>query len=161
MKEIPLSKGYVALVDDEDYDRLTAMGRWYFGGDGYAIRSVNYKKPNGRWSSKTIRMHRIIMNTPDGMDTDHKDTDRLNNQKSNLRICTRSQNKMNTNLRAGSTSGYKGVTWSKSRRKWGSVINLKGKTVWVGFFSDKLEAAKAYNAAALEHYGEFARLNDV
>lgn len=160
MKEIPLSKGKFALVDDEDYDFLMQW-KWCVNSFGYAVRSIGYKKPNGKWSCKTVQMHRVVMNTPDGMDTDHRDTDKLNNQRNNLRICTRAQNKMNTNLRAGGTSGYKGVTWSKQKGKWQGYIILQGEKANLGHFACKVDAAKAYNKAALENFGKFARLNDV
>jgi hypothetical protein len=161
MKEIPLTQGKVALVDDDDYDRLMAIGKWYFGCGGYAVRSVGYKKPNGRWSCKIIYMHCIIMNTPSGMDTDHSDTDKLNNQKYNLRICTRSQNKMNIRITLANSSGYKGVCWFKRGQKWKAQIMVNGKNIHLGYFTCPIEAAKVYNEAAIKYHGEFARLNDV
>ena len=149
MKQIPLTKGQFALVDDEDFDRLTAMGSWCINSHGYAVRSKGYKKPDGRRGCITIFMHRVIMNTPAGMDTDHGDTDRLNNQKYNLRVCTRSQNKMNTKKRAGNKSGFKGVSWNKQRSKWESYISVNSKKKNLGLFNHKADAAIAYNKAAI------------
>lgn len=162
MKQIPLTQGKVALVDDADYDRLMAMGKWHYTAQGYAARSYGYKRESdGRRSNKTILMHRMVSNASEGMDTDHIDNDKLNNQRNNLRVCTRSENKQNCGKRCNNTSGYKGVSWSKSKKRWQVFIWIKYKQINLGIFTDKIEAAKVYNEAALKYHGEFARLNEI
>jgi hypothetical protein len=162
MKEIPLTQGKVALVDDADYEYLMQW-KWYFckkkDGTGYARRKVYSRISAKTYRWKSYWMHREIMKTPEGMDTDHRDGNKLNNQKYNLRICTNSQNQSNKRTQRNNTSTFKGV-W-KSGNKWTASINVRKKRIHLGSYIDKSEAAKAYNAAALEHHGEFARLNDV
>ena len=148
MKQIPLGKsGKFALVDDADFDWLSQL-KWRDSCNGYASSGV-----------KSIKMHRLIMQTPKGMHTDHIDGNGLNNQRSNLRICTQSQNGMNRGAQINSTSGNKGVF--KRGKRWKSQIKVGKKIKYLGYFASKTEAAIAYNKAALEHFGEFARLNEV
>jgi len=163
MKEIPLTQGKVALVDDADYDSLMAMGKWYCTSKGYAAKTIQI----GSWRRgekkkyKRLLMHRVVINAPDNMQVDHKFGDKLDNRKENLRLCTASQNQGNSATGKNNTSGYKGVVWHTKAGKWNGQIRIRGKKIHLGTYVDKSEAAKAYNAAALEHYGEFARLNDV
>jgi hypothetical protein len=160
MKEIPLTKGYVALVDNDDYDRLIAMGKWYYN-KGYAERKRSYTV-NGKRVYVLMSMHRIIANTPKGMSTDHIDGNPLNNQKLNLRICSHGENMQNCKVvRKNNTSGFRGVKWHSIGKKWDVSIHLKGEKIYLGLYADKIEAAKVYNKAAIKYYGEFARLNDV
>ena len=154
MKKIKLTKGYEAIVDDKDFDFLNQW-KWYFA-HGYAVRTQN-NYPNKPFQ---VRMHRIILGTPEGMDSDHINRDRLDNRRSNLRICNRSQNISNTFLRSNK-SGYKGVSWKKSNNKWVAQITVFGKTLHLGIYSDPKEAAKVYNQAAQKHHGEFAVLNSI
>lgn len=155
MKQIPLTQGKFALVDDEDYEYLNQW-KWYAVNDHkmwYAIRNVkiNHRKT-------TIKMHRIIMNPSIKEQIDHKDRDGLNNQKHNLRICNNSQNHMNIKSRA--KSGYKGVYWHVISKKW--VAQIKTDKVYhLGLFITKELAALAYNKAAEELFGEFAYLNPI
>lgn len=108
---------------------------------------------------KKIRIHRLILNTPKGMMTDHKNRNKLNNLESNLRVATATQNRINSNISSRNTSGYRGVSRRKSERKWtasiGSPNHPKGRTV-LGRFKTKEEAALAYNKVAKEFFGEFA-----
>ncbi len=145
-----------ALVDDADFEYLNQF-RWQYT-DGYARRDkVNIKgTPRGK-----IHMHRVVMNTPLGMETDHINGDKCDNRKSNLRICTKSQNNANRGLAANNTSGYKGVTWDKNRGKWFAQTKLLQKKVNLGYFDTKEEAALAYNEFIKENFGSFARLNEV
>jgi hypothetical protein len=148
LKYIELTQGFKALIDDEDFEKVSKFKWWY--SQGYA----------GRFEKKNcILMHRFIMNTPPGMDTDHKDLNTLNNQKYNLRICTRKQNQGNIGLRKDNTSGYKGVTWNKATNKWLAYIYHEKKFKNLGNFSDILDAAQAYDKAAIFYYEEFAKLN--
>lgn len=150
MKEIPLTQGKVAIVDDEDFEWLSQW-RWYFKG-GYACRSDK---------RLTIRMHRLILATQEGDFCDHVDGDRLNNQKSNLRLCTFAENMFNKGAYRTNTSGFKGVVWEKESQKWAARIALNKKRITIGRFHTKEQAALAYNEAALKYHGAFAHLNTV
>jgi hypothetical protein len=160
MKEIALSGkkgiGKIALVDDEDFDQLNKH-RWCCNGAGYACRGVNL----GKGKVKPIFMHREIICTPQGMCTDHVDGDKLNNQKSNLRICNQSQNSLNRNRQSTNTTGYKGVSIRKRNKykKFRAHLSAYGKQYDVGLFHTAIEAAKAYDTKAREIFGEYARLN--
>jgi hypothetical protein len=163
MKEIELLQNKIVLVDDEDYERLKNF-KWYYNnhnssGIGYAFRFVKIS-PTQR---KFLSMHRQILGLPPGSIpmVDHKDGNGLNNCKSNLRICTNQQNQFNSKLRSDNTSGFKGVYYSFKEKKWRSTIKIGKKRMCLGAFSNKIDAAKAYNQAAIEHIGEFAKINNV
>lgn len=159
MKEIKLTTpGKVALVDDQDFDELNKFS-WHVR-RGYVVRTKNIDK-----KKIAFFMHREIMNTPAGMDTDHKDHNGLNNQRSNLRVCTRLQNMHNRKKQSnGITSKFKGV-YLHTRPKYKYYIAY----LWVArkCFSKsfpytpegEIQAAKHYNELALEHHKEFALLN--
>jgi len=145
-----------ALVDDEDYGRLNQR-KW-------CVTICNNKKYVARGETKhgktlSFRMHNIVMPAPKGLDIDHRDGDGLNNQKSNLRICTRSQNSWNGTSHTDGTSKYKGVHFRKDRKKWYSQIKKGTTRLTLGCFDIETEAAKAYDKAARELFGEFAKLN--
>ena len=161
MREIPLTQGKVALVDDEDYEWLSqwkwcALNR----GDGcyYAVRGTYDRTTR---ASRQIRMHRQIMGMEGSRpDVDHKDTNGLNNQRSNLREASRSDNIGNARLRRDNVSGLKGVTWMPTKQKWRARIGpVQGQRRFLGYFPTAEEAARAYDAAALELFGDFARPN--
>jgi hypothetical protein len=148
---IPLTQSQVAMVDPEDYDELMKR-RWTLNrnrGNLYAIRRVKRRQ---------ILMHRVIMNAPDGMVVDHIDGNGLNNCKSNLRICTREQNRYNTRPRGG-MSHFKGVTYRKSVDKYTAVIGYKRDKFEIGEFDDPLDAARARDLVARALQGEHAWLN--
>jgi hypothetical protein len=153
MAEIPLSKGKVAIVDDDMYDYLSQW-KWFYHKNGYALRSYrkdgNYKKE---------RMHRAVINAPAGYDVDHINGNKLDNRKSNLRTATRSQNNYNKSAQSNSTSGFKGVSWSKQKNKWRARIHVDKKEINLGFFEYKVDAVFAYNEAAMKHHQKFANLN--
>lgn len=165
MKTIPLTKGLFALVDDDDYKWLSAY-KWqaYNGkmGNHYAVRSV---RKLGK--VKGFRMHRMITNAPRGMEVDHKNGNGLDNRKQNLRVCTVAQNHANRRVDACKTaaSKYKGVFFRKNRAHcpspWKAVIKSNNKIFQLGHFQTEIQAAIAYNKAALEIHGEFARLNPI
>lgn len=224
--------GKYVLVDDEDYELLNKY-KWFSDKHGYVARGVTQ---NGK--PQRILMHRVILETPKGLVTDHINGNRLDNRRSNLRIATQTENTYNSKpnsdsivpfkgvcwdkmrgkwqvrvvlqgntqfhayiageakyaarvydyyakkaygefaylnfpdepllshekdkLRSSNTSGYLGVSWSKDKQKWHAYIKgLDGKRINIGRFSDKDEAAKAYNKKAFEIYGEFALINEI
>ena len=163
-KEIPLTQGKVALVDDEDYEKIISMGNWLFisnrKGSGYAAKN-RCRQDKRIGLPSVILMHREIVNAPIGVEVDHKDRDKLNNTKNNLRLATSSQQKQNMGIRRDNTSGYRGVYWDCSRNKWGVDIILENKKIHIGRFDDKNDAALAYNKKAIELFGEYAFLNEL
>jgi hypothetical protein len=108
---------------------------------------------------KVVWMHREIMQTPPGLICDHIDAAPLNNRRCNLRNCTRQQNAQNALKHACATSRYKGVCWSKRRRKWHAAIRSDGKLYNLGYFDSEIDAALAYDRKARELFGPYARLN--
>lgn len=146
----------LALVDDEDFTRVDQFN-WYadkIGSTYYAKRRV---RDGGK--STTISMHRFITNTESGMDVDHKDKNGLNNQKSNLRVCTRSQNMWNQRPQKNGKSKYLGVSFDKRDKKWKAQICTHYKRKVIGRFNSEDDAAMAYNSYARHLHGEFAHIN--
>ena len=127
----------VALVDDSDYLHLSQFN-WYFN-KGYAIRVTSRKSGH-----KIIKMHREIMDAlRNSIPVDHIDRNKLNNQKSNLRFTTVSENIINSGLYCNNTSGYKGIFWHKNKKKWQVFYQRNNKIIYVGLFSKKYDAIKA------------------
>jgi hypothetical protein len=161
MRTIPLTKGKTALVDDDDFERLSrhSWSAYERRGLWYARRGTRNRKLGVQ---KLISMHREILNAPDGIDVDHRDRDGLNNQKYNLRLCNSKQNGCNSRFYSSNTSGFRGVSRAMSKTNpWQASIRIDGKQKYLGIFSDRLAAAMAYNNAALEFHGEFARINEL
>ncbi len=155
--EIQLTQGKVALVDAEDFERINAFS-WF----------AQYNPGNGHWYSardakvdgkmKRIYMHAEIVKPAPGLFADHKDRNcTLDNRRSNLRIATKSQNAANRKLHSNNTTGFKGVVRAGSR--FIAQIMANGKQHFLGSFSDKADAARAYDKKAFELFGEFAYLN--
>jgi hypothetical protein len=157
-KELPLSQGRVAIVDDEDYEYLSQW-KWCYN-NGYASRGLTAaeKRESGRKSGKVL-MHREIMGHPKGMMIDHINGNGVNNQRSNLRICSTEENAKNQRIQRNNTSGFKGVSWIKRDKKWRAVIYYNGKLRILGTFQIKEEAADAYDRAACELYRDYALPN--
>lgn len=155
MKFIELSKGKVAIVDDEDYKSLSIY-KWSYNSKGYAWRSIK-----GENKRTYILMHRFIMGAKADELIDHKNGNRLDNRKCNLRICTRSQNNCNQRLQAREkTSKFKGLTITKSKN-WQVQISFCNNHKSLGTFTNEIAGANAYNYYAKKYHGEFACLNDV
>ena len=159
MKTIQLTRGLSAKVDDCDFDKISAY-KWYAmkhsrSGKFYAARAVSKSK-----SRRIILMHAQIMCTPISMVTDHKDSDGLNNQRNNLRVCSNGQNLMNRGKTIKNIGQFKGVYPSnRIKNPWLSSITLNGKYKYIGSFKTEEQAAKAYDEFAKIYHGEFASLN--
>lgn len=156
MKQIELTQGKVALVDDEDFDRLDKL-KWY--AQSPHEPGLSFYACHKPANSEYVSMHRLVLNAPEGASVDHRDGDGLNNQKQNLRLCTTSQNGMNRKTSCNNTSGYKGVCWHKKDKKWDVRIKINGKRIQIGQFFCLIKAAKAYDKKAIELFGDFARPN--
>ena len=147
---IPLGHGVFAIVDAADYEWLSQY-KWSLYGPGYAARHAH---------GTTIYMHREIMQAPPGMDVDHINGSRSDNRRSNLRVCTRPQNLRNAGKRPGCLSQYKGVAVDRRyNNRCFARIWFEGRTIALGYFNDEVEAALAYDRAALKLFGEYAWLN--
>lgn len=156
MKQIPLTKGKFAIVNDGDYEFLSNW-KWSASFNGslwYAQRSEG-----PRLLRKTVQMHRFIMSAPRGMEVDHINGDTLDNRRENMRLCSRLQNGRNRKRPKNNTSGFKGVWWNKTCNKWEAEIRVNNKRIYLGHYSDPEEAARAYDEAAVEHFGDFAKIN--
>lgn len=156
MKTISLTQNKVAIVDDEDYERLNQW-KWYCNRH-YAVRQS--KKIGGKQT--TIFMHKEIVVCRDPyLEVDHINGNKLDNRKANLRLCTPSQNIANTPVRKDNETGYKGVSHEKrwGGNTWRARIQINGQREVLGYFASPEDAARAYDRAAKEIFGEFAHLN--
>jgi hypothetical protein len=154
-REIPLTQGQVAIIDEDDYElvsQFTWHALWAKSTQSfYAVRGVHIRGGN----SATIGMHNLIM----GDRVDHKNGNTLDNRRENLRLATHSQNGANRRVGRNNSSGYKGVSRDKRGGRWQAGIKSQGKSRFLGYFNDPVDAAKAYDSAARELFGEFARTN--
>jgi hypothetical protein len=151
MKTVPLTKGYVALVDDEDYERVLAAGPWH--------AMLSHGKVYGLHKNRQSHylMHRFILGLTDPkLQGDHKDGDGLNNQKYNLRIATHAQNQHNKTKPINNTSGVTGVSWHKRSQRWRVDITVNNKSRTIGTFKSFEEAVEARKDAAIKLHKEFA-----
>lgn len=157
-KEIPLTQGKIAIVDAADYEWLNQW-KWcaWKVKTHHTYYAIRTQRINGK--NTTIRMHRLILDAKGGEQADHIDGNGLNNSRDNLRIATPLQNTHNSRRPINNTSGYKGVYWHKRTGKWMARININNKRKHLGLFTSPEEAAKAYDTAALELHGAFARTN--
>lgn len=163
MKKIPLTQGQFAIVDDEDYPELIKH-KWTAQKSPttfYARRVIRIKKADLSGDSETIciSMARQIMNPPDGFIVDHIDHNGLNCRKKNLRNCTKAQNSQNQKKRTGCSSKYKGVNFVKKANRYYTHIGMNGKYKHLGSYENETDAAKAYDIAARQLFGEFALCN--
>jgi len=158
MKEIKLTQGKVALIDDADFEKISSF-KW----KARLVRTLWYATAHvGNWRErKFIHMHNLLMNPPIGFIVDHRDHNGLNCQRSNMRLCTHAQNSKNRS--AYGASKYLGVAIRRNRdcTYWIAAIQSNKKRMHLGFFKSEKEAALAYNNAAKEHHGEFSNLNNL
>lgn len=160
MSEIILTQGKVTLVDDDDYE-------WLSGWKWFAHRKKAWSGPTyyarNNTGTTTVMMHRVILGLKhgDNRQCDHIDGDGLNNQRSNLRVCTSRQNQYNRRGNRRGVSRYKGVGICSRSGKWIARIRKgrAGKQIYLSSFDSEAEAARCYDRAALKYFGEFARLN--
>lgn len=158
MKEIPLSKGKVALVDDEDFE-IQGKFRWYTIVGKYTWYAARHD-PQGKGKYGQLLLHREILLAPTGMQVDHINRNGLDCRRSNMRLATNAQNSANHRKRRDNSSGHIGVYQSHGCiNKWDAMIRVNGRTKFIGSFSSIEDAARARDAMALELYGEFANLN--
>lgn len=156
MRQIPLSQGLFATVDDEDYEMLMQGWGWSAQKDRHTYYAVRSLSPiNGK--KRAEKMHRVILSAPKGVLVDHIDGNGLNNCRTNIRLVTVAQNNHRARLMSNNTSGYKGVVLCQG--KWMARIGFQRTRIQIGMFDTKEEAAKAYDEAARKYFGEFARLN--
>jgi len=159
MKEIILTQGKIALVNDEDFEWLNQW-KWYAHKSKrdhtfYAIRNIKHPKT-------TIKMHRLILGvTNPKIIVDHIDGNGLNNCRENLRECSSSQNCMNRGPNKNKSIPYKGVYFERATGKWFARITVGGKVIRMGTFKNIEDAARQFNCAAIKYHGDFAKLNDV
>jgi len=155
MKRIELTRGKYALIDNEQYD-LISLFRWCYvpACRGYAVVKLYICGKQYQ-----IYMHRLVMNAIEGVSVDHIDGNGLNNQKSNLRICTHQENIMNQKKQENRASIYKGVSFHGQNKNWYAYIKINQKKKHIGCYDTEEEAAEAYNKEAVKLFGRFANLN--
>lgn len=156
---IPLTQGQFAIVDAKNYEWLMQW-KWCALTSKNSYRPIRAIKKRGKWT--TLYMSRFILNAPDNLQVDHINHNILDNRESNLRICDQSQNNANQLIRMDGKSKYKGVSWDKTKKRkkrWVAEIKYYGKKFHLGHYRTETEAAKAYDAKALELFGEFAYTN--
>jgi hypothetical protein len=156
LKEIALTDGNVALVDDRDYEYLSQFTWFSMKGSTnilYAVR-VTSRKLGVR---RNILMHREVMCAMKGQEVDHRDHNGLNNCKGNLRFCSKAENQWNTGKQRNNTSGFKGVDWYAKYEKWRARISINRKVICLGYFESAQTASVAYRVAAEKYCGNFAR----
>ena len=156
-RRIDLGQGEWTLLDEVDYYRFGNL-KWSLGGykkNLYAVSGIKNKDGN----FELVRLHRLIMNPPENLVVDHRNGDGLDNRRENLRLATKSQNLFNSRKRKNTSSQFIGVSFDKRSGLWVAYIGLCRKKIFLGYFKNEIDAAKAYDAAAKIYHGEFARLN--
>lgn len=158
MKLLPLTQNRFAIIDDEDFDRVSQY-KWQFDNYGYATRVKHISGSKKNRILQHFSLHRTIMNCPKGKQVEHINGNSLDNRKENLRFSTQHQNSMNKGISKNNTSGFKGVCWNKRKNRWMVRLGFNYKELFLGYFDDLEEAVKIYNQNAIKYFGEFARLN--
>jgi len=157
MKEIKLTQGKVALVDDADYPSLNQY-KWFVVKAPHTYYAYRTNKQH-----QIVRMHRSILDAPDGLEIDHINGNGLDNRRSNLRFCKHSENLKNQKLSSRNKIGFKGVSCLGYNRKkpYRATIWVNNKNLCLGYYCTAEGAARAYDAAAVKQHGQFARTNEM
>lgn len=160
MSEVKLNKNKVTIVDDEDFEKVSKF-TWGCVSHGKRFYARTTIKVGGK--PYVLYLHRFIagLKKGDGKQTDHINGNGLDNRKSNLRLCSYSENQYNIGLRQNNTSGYTGIWWNKDKKKWIVKVKHNKKKIHLGAFDDKKTAALAYNKGAIKYHGAFAKLNEI
>jgi len=147
-------KEYITVFDFEDLEKVK-LNKWCV----VILNKKSYARARNRASKKQIYLHRLITNTPKGMDTDHINQDTLDNRKNNLRICNHKENLRNQSKQRSNTTGLKGVCWHKKNKKYVAQISVNNKKIYLGYFLNRFDAGRAYDKAALLYHKDFATFN--
>jgi hypothetical protein len=159
MKSIPLTKGYVTWVDDDVYEWASQL-MWHVGVHGDRFYAKHNVYICGKRQRGFIMLHRLIMGVWDSkVYVDHINGNTSLNLRENLRVCNHKNNSRNQRGTIGASSAYKGVCWHSRDKVWQSRIKVDYKYKHLGYFTSELDAAHAYDTAALKYFGQFARLN--
>ena len=144
-------------IDIKNWERVKEY-RWYL----HYEPKLHYSNAYTFIDKKVVKLHRFILNLQDSsVSVDHINHNTFDNRENNLRECSRSENSKNQKMHKDNISGFKGVVWREPRKKFIAQICVDSKIIYLGGFSNKIEAAKAYNNAAIKYHGEFANLNQV
>lgn len=150
----PKYGSFEVLVDDEDFETVSKY-TWHVEKSKHTFYAATSYRSYG--NVVTMRMHRLLTE----LMSDHIDGNGLNNQRSNLRACTFSQNNANMKSRTGSSSSYLGVSWCNRQKKWRASIQKNGKSKSLGYWDSEIKAAKVYNFEAIKLHGTFTKLNTI
>lgn len=152
--------GGTVKIDKSDL-LLVSPYKWHVNSTGYAVCNIYTGMKEGKQTSKTLLMHRVLLAAPKGMEVDHINENKLDNRRKNIRICTKSQNSLNKGLSQRNTSGFIGVSLFRQTNRYSSSVTVSGRKKHLGYYKTAVEAARIYDKAAKQFYGEFARLNNV
>jgi|HubBroStandDraft_4_1064222.scaffolds.fasta_scaffold398168_2 hypothetical protein len=147
---VVITRGYVTIVSPDDAHFLRARA---WTAEPHDKKRLVYVR------STYTKLHREIMEAPKGVPVDHKNKNTLDNQRHNLLVSTTQENSRNSSSHRDSTSKFKGVSWNSASNWWDSQICIDGNRMRLGHFDEEIEAAKAYDVAALKHFGPYASLN--
>ena len=157
-RKIDLGEAEWTILDAKDYYRFGNL-KWTINGNGRKFYATRFVKI-GPGKTKTLRLHREIMQAPKDLLVDHRNCNTLDNRRENLRLATHSQNTCNSQIyKPRGSSKFRGVQFRKQKGRWVGIIYHNKKLIWLGTFDNEIEAAKAYDDAAKKYHGEFARLN--
>lgn len=157
MRYLHLTKGKVAQIDDQDWNKISHL-KWSAQRRGRLWYAATYVKDDDK-NYHPVYLHRFILDAPSGVQVDHIDGNGLNCTRKNLRLASAVQNRRNSKRYANNKTGYKGVMFYKRDHNYRAYIKVGTRQIHLGYYPTPEQAARAYDRAALEHFGEFARLN--